>query len=137
MKSGNLIVAMIALCWTSMSIAGVTEDYYANLKRSMARLGYTEAFSNRYNSLGEGQTYTYTYTASPGKYYFSAVCDDDCGDIDIYLYDASGRLLSSDTDDDDQPLVGWNFSYASRVSIKVKMISCSDEPCYYRLGGFR
>jgi hypothetical protein len=39
-----------------------------------------------------------------GEYALLAVCDEDCSDIDLYLYDEDGREIDSDASADDVPV---------------------------------
>ena len=58
----------------------------------------------------------------------SAICDDDCYDIDLFLYDAeTGDLVDSDTMEDAVPVV--IAPYEGNFWIEVMMVGCSLEPC--------
>ena len=57
-----------------------------------------------------------------------ASCDEDCGDLDIYLYDSvSGDLVASDTLVDAAPVVV--APYEGDFLIQVVMASCNINPC--------
>ncbi|WOD40066.1 hypothetical protein [Nodosilinea sp. E11] len=57
-----------------------------------------------------------------------AICDDDCYDLDMFLYDAvSGELVASDTLDDAIPVVV--APYEGEFLIQLVMVGCSIEPC--------
>ncbi len=58
----------------------------------------------------------------------NATCDDDCYDIDLFLYDAeTGDLVASDTLEDAIPVV--IAPYEGDFLIEVVMAGCSLEPC--------
>lgn len=66
-----------------------------------------------------------------------AVCDQDCDDIDLRLFDNRNNLLASDTEVDDFPIVTYGPGGAmTGMKIEVGMYSCSNEPCYYAIAMF-
>ncbi|HSM84455.1 MAG TPA: hypothetical protein VLS96_22400 [Nodosilinea sp.] len=76
-------------------------------------------------STGEEVTYDGYLLADEAVY---ASCDDNCGDIDLYLYDAaSGDLVATDDLLDAIPVVV--APYEGDFFIQVVMASCSAEPC--------
>ena len=71
------------------------------------------------------------------SYKFVGVCDSDCGDLDLYLYDDDGDLISSDVGADDLPVVAVTPRWSGQFTIKVTMVRCSNQPCFYGVGNFR
>lgn len=65
------------------------------------------------------------------RYAFVAVCDNDCSDIDLALYDASGRELKRDFGTDDFPIIVFQPPRTGRYSVKVIMAGCSVNPCRF------
>ncbi len=66
----------------------------------------------------------------------SALADgNDAGcDIDIKVYDASGRLVAEDTDNDGEPFCQWWVSSAYRSrTYTIKVINCEDHAEPYRI----
>ncbi|MGY2766913.1 hypothetical protein [Thermostichus sp. MS-CIW-26] len=51
-----------------------------------------------------------------------AQCDQDCFDVDLVLYDASGQVVAADELLDDFPIV--QAPYEGNFSVKVIMASC-------------
>lgn len=79
----------------------------------------------------------YTVNLRSGiSYAIVAVCDEDCSDLDLGLYDSRGNLVASDTDDDDLPVVQVNPRWTGKFTIRTKMAQCSSNPCYYGVGVF-
>jgi hypothetical protein len=64
------------------------------------------------------------------------VCDRDCRDLDIALYDSRGNLIASDLGDDDIPAITINPSRSGTYQVKVDMASCDTRNCYYGIGVF-
>ena len=76
-------------------------------------------------SSGESEIYEGYLLAGEAVY---ASCDFDCGDLDIYLYDAqTGELMESDTLLDAQPIVV--APYDGDFIIETVMVTCSTSIC--------
>mgnify|MGYP001802628317 CR=1 FL=1 len=71
---------------------------------------------------------------SGNSYTILGVCDEDCGDMDLKLYDENGNLIDSDTIYDDTPVVNVTPNWSGRFQVKVTMPSCTNSPCYYGVG---
>ncbi|WP_225977448.1 hypothetical protein [Nostoc sp. CENA543] len=70
------------------------------------------------------------------SYAIVGVCDEDCNDIDLKLYDDNGNLIASDTETDDNPVVTVSPRWNARFKIRVVMPKCSNAPCRYGIGVF-
>ena len=76
-----------------------------------------------------------TIKLQPGtSYAFMGVCDQDCRDIDLRLFDPDGDEVASDVRNDDWPIVSVMPSYTGTYTLRVEMASCSKDPCYYGIG---
>ena len=62
------------------------------------------------------------------------VCDEDCSDIDLYLYDEGGVLIDSDASTDDVPVLLVTPPRRGRYRVQVTMYDCQVEPCFYAVG---
>jgi hypothetical protein len=65
------------------------------------------------------------------EYQIVGVCDRDCSDLDIRLYDGNGGLIIEDTSTTSQPNVGVLPTTSGAFTIQVHMYACSVAPCYY------
>lgn len=84
-------------------------------------------------SLDDENTEWVVVNLSKGNtYYLLGVCDHDCSDLDLKLYD-SNTLISEDIASDDYPLVSITPSSDSQYRVQVVMASCSLSPCRYGL----
>ncbi|MDX2256990.1 MAG: hypothetical protein NW214_15865 [Pseudanabaenaceae cyanobacterium bins.39] len=70
------------------------------------------------------------------SYAIVGVCDNDCRDIDLELYDDNGNLVASDTQNDDTPVIRITPRWNAEFTIRVVMASCSNSPCRYGIGTF-
>jgi hypothetical protein len=55
------------------------------------------------------------------SYGIVGVCDRDCRDLDIALYDSRGNRIASDLGDDDIPAITINPSRSGTYQVKVDM----------------
>lgn len=69
-------------------------------------------------------------------YAIVGVCDNDCRDIDLALYDDNGNLIASDTEQDSTPIVNVTPRWNARFRLRVSMPRCSSAPCAYGVGVF-
>jgi hypothetical protein len=84
------------------------------------------------DSLNEGDSDNYNITLQSGRSYkLVGVCDNDCSDLDITLYDSDGDVVDSDLLDDDKPVVTVSGRAGGRYRMNVSMPSCSTGLCYY------
>lgn len=73
-------------------------------------------FSGR---VAAGSTKYHTYTLSRGTWDFEALGDSEDGDIDMYVYDESGRLIDSDDMDDNDPMCSITNPYRQKFTVKI------------------
>ncbi len=68
------------------------------------------------------------------NYAIVAVCDEDCTDLDLTLFDGNGNKVDQDSHLDDIPLVKVTPRWNGLFRLEVGMSACSVEPCAYRIG---
>lgn len=78
---------------------------------------------------------TFTLSDADG-YAIMAVCDADCGDIDLTLLDQYDNVVDEDTTEDDVPVVTVEPGRTADYVVKVRMYHCSAEPCRYGVAIF-
>lgn len=90
------------------------------------------------NMIGKGGTKTHVLTLDAGiPYVIVGVCDNDCRDIDLRLYNDEGDEVSSDIDVDKKPLIRVaSQPKTAKFKLEVIMNSCSAPACYYGVGIF-
>lgn len=100
-------------------------------------VGYEMTHELIFSSLDEGESETFTLDVDGGMdYRMIALCDEDCDDIDIYLEDMDGEVLDEDISLNDAPIVALTAKGSTRYRLRVRMYSCSIEPCYFAIGVF-
>jgi hypothetical protein len=86
-------------------------------------------------SLGNEGSEFLTLTLHAGtQYAVVAVCDNDCSDIDLRLYDENDTELDSDVENDDKPIVAIVPPRDGKFRLKVIMAKCATSPCFYGVG---
>jgi hypothetical protein len=93
---------------------------------------YTRSHQIEYDDLRNGENETYTLSLDSGNSYkIIAVCDGDCGDLDLVLRDNNRNLIDSDIEADDRPIVSVTPRYTGRFRLEVRMANCKVNPCRF------
>jgi hypothetical protein len=66
-----------------------------------------------------------------GDYRIVGVCDNDCGDLDLFLYDQNNVLVSQDNLTDAMPIVSVAPQWTGPFTVQAVMHNCTVAPCYY------
>jgi hypothetical protein len=86
-------------------------------------------------SLTDGNTSLHTVRLDGGhSYALIGVCDNDCSDLDMRLYDGDGDEVAADVENDDTPVVTVTPSRTSTYTVRAIMANCTSEPCRYGIG---
>jgi len=86
-------------------------------------------------SLRTGAQSSHTLQLNAGtSYQLIGVCDNDCSDFDLRLFDPRGREVASDVLTDDTPVVSWTPRFTGTYTVRAIMTTCSDQPCRYGIG---
>ncbi|NJK61098.1 MAG: hypothetical protein HC918_13870, partial [Oscillatoriales cyanobacterium SM2_1_8] len=102
----------------------------------LARTGGNRATHDPFiDELGNGGEDNISLNLQEGiEYLIVGVCDEDCSDLDLVLRDDNGNIVSSDTKDDDIPIVRITPRWNARFKVQVTMASCTNAPCRYGIG---
>lgn len=78
-----------------------------------------------------GSPYLWAVTLRAGvNYRIYGACDDDCTDLDMEIYDASGRLADRDVAADDKPYVQITPERTGPHYVRMWLYACDAEPCF-------
>jgi hypothetical protein len=100
----------------------------------MANENFEAAHENVFGNLAQGQDEEFEMRVSAGEsYIFVGVCDENCSDLDIHVYDADGEEIDSDVELDDTPMVAVEPKRNMTVRVKVTMATCSSD-CHFGMG---
>jgi hypothetical protein len=76
-----------------------------------------------------------TLTLHAGTAYaIIAVCDNDCSDIDLRIFNEDDKELDSDVENDDNPIVTVVPTSDGKFRLKVIMAKCTTSPCFFGVG---
>ena len=137
-----------SICFYGISVFGrESPDYLAQVKAQLdqikLRVGdswgdeWEETHGPKFDALNDGDSDSFNFTLEEGKTYrVVSVCDADCSDLDLTLYDESDDQISKDTETDDLPIVEVSPSRTGRFRLEVEMYSCRSSPCLYGISIF-
>jgi hypothetical protein len=88
-------------------------------------------------SLDQGDTINYSFQLVAGRSYtILGVCDNDCSDLDITLYDPAGNQVAEDVLTDDKPVASITARRSGRYRATISMASCSTGACFYAVAAY-
>jgi hypothetical protein len=109
----------------------------AQLQQAHAALGqqgYQLVGTPYSGGLQQGQTWNVPAELHPGvDYRIVGVCDRDCADLDLIVYDPQGTVVTQDTSTTSQPVVAIQPAYVGMFTVQVQMFNCTVAPCYYAI----
>lgn len=131
------VAALLLLCSTAQ--AQVPDPYARELARQLAHAETTidqQGFSRVAGPFAGGvpprlnRRYPITLRAGQ-EYRIVGVCDSNCRDLDLRVYDGNDDMLVEDASNDDTPVVTIRPSQTGPHTIEVVMYRCSASPCYF------
>lgn len=134
----------LAVTLSAVSLAAVGDEYEEQVRlqlqiveNALARDGWESTHDFFIDKLRDGNTDYIEVELDRGwDYQIVSVCDSDCGDLDLTLYDERGREVDVDKSDDDVPVVVASPSSTQNYTLEVKMYECGHNPCRYGIGVF-
>lgn len=90
-----------------------------------------------FEMIDDGDTYEIPYSFDRGEYRVIGVCDIDCSDLDLRVYDPEGDIIAIDVELDDRPVVGFDVTRPGTYDVQVYMATCSREPCGFVVQSFQ
>ena len=111
----------------------VIAEQAARVVTSGERAGFTWSRSQTLTgTLPHGYEKNHRLNLRKGTTYkIAAVCDNDCRDLDLKLYDENGNLIDKDFQSDDIPIVDVRPRRSATFKVVVQMESCREDPCGY------
>lgn len=119
--------------------AQVLAEEMALVAGAADELGFVETHEPAIEMIREGETYAidYEFDEAGQTITFIAVCDIDCTDIDLAVYDGSGDIIVKDIALDDRPEVEFDVITPGIFQVGVYMASCSREPCAFAVRAYK
>jgi hypothetical protein len=101
-------------------------------QNALAQQGYQQVGQPFSGGLQPSQSWDLPTQMNVGyEYQIVGVCDRDCSDLDLRVFDGNGGLIIEDTSTDSHPNVGVIPLSSGAFNIQVNMYACSVAPCYY------
>lgn len=111
------------------------ESQLKNAAKTLSDKGYEQTHETQIGDLHNDENESFTLTLHAGtSYALVGVCDNDCKDLDLVLYDADDNQVDSDVQNDDVPIVQVTPKETMRYRVKVIMANCQTSPCWYGVG---
>lgn len=99
--------------------------------------GYSATHDPFTGALDDDETGSVTLNLRAGvEYQIVGVCDTDCSDMDLTLFDENGNEIDEDILMDDTPIVTVTPARNGRFRVQVAMADCSAEPCRFGVGAW-
>lgn len=106
--------------------------YLSDADEALSKMGFVRSHAIGSGALEARKNKRYNVQLDGRRRYaIVAVCDDDCSDIDLYLYDRFGDLKGRDIKNDDRPFVIIRPTVTTEYTVQVTMVSCSVGPCRF------
>ena len=141
----RFVFSLASLALVLLSSTAYAQDEFrqvveSKLYRQMADLGnrgYEITYGPYTDRLNQGDQTSLTLNLDGHRdYAISAVCDQDCSDLDLYVYDENGDLIASDVEPNGYPHVLVSPKWTVQFTAVITMESCRFQPCYYGVGVF-
>ncbi|WP_298304246.1 hypothetical protein [uncultured Erythrobacter sp.] len=115
--------------------AQVVEDLQREARAIAMGRGYDGSQVFNGGSLAERETGTLRFTLKGSERYIAiGLCDEQCKDIDLGVFDKDGFEIGSDTMEDAIPITELNPEKDGIAIFRLKMIRCDLQPCRYGVG---
>ena len=100
-----------------------------------ANSGFVQTHDPSMGQLREGQNTSWTIRLNAGtEYRIVGVCDNDCSDFDLKLFNSAGTMVSEDVETDDVPVLSVTPPATREYTIRAIMATCAVSPCRYGVG---
>jgi len=115
-------------------------DYFGHIAQSkMQRLtapwlarGFEPIGELRIGVLAQRDRDSLAVQLEQGRQYAAlGVCDEDCGDIDLHLFDATEKEIAFEAAANSRSLLRVTSADGGAYRLEVVMMQCSTPPCYY------
>lgn len=108
------------------------QGYMNTASQRILSSGYSSVTAMVTGNINQGTNTSHNVTLTAGRSYaIQGVCDRDCTDVDLRLYDPNGNVVASDVAVDDTPTLMFTASMSGNYRLQVEMARCSTNPCYY------
>ena len=126
------VTLVIATAFSAKAQTDEVKTQLAVLKLAALSGGWEETHNDKISKLNNRESDSFTFNLYKGNSYkIVSVCDNDCSDLDLVLYDENQNEISRDNSRDSIPIVEVTPAWSGEFKLKVVMFSCSANPCLY------
>lgn len=144
MKVLYIFISLISITLFGIPVSAQTayeekiEQELLTVTNLLAQEGFSPSHDYEIGSLLDGTNdYLTLFLRGNKKYAIIAICDEDCKDIDIKVFDDNNNLVAIDEKKDATPIVTISPRWSGKFTIKVSMYNCIENYCYYGLGIYK
>lgn len=136
---GFAVCSALFLCSVSTVQAQAWEEQVKaqldGFDKMLRNNGYTLAQTHHISTLDGSSSEKVRVSLTAGvDYQFLGVCDNDCTDLDLTLYEPGGDAVATDVELDDTPIILYTATRSGTYQIEITMVDCDISPCYYGFG---
>ncbi|MGH8545671.1 MAG: S1C family serine protease [Gammaproteobacteria bacterium] len=116
----------------------VLVDEMEQVREAAGKLGYVVTQEPVIEMIKENEMYDveFTFQDRGANISVGGVCDLDCTDLDLAMYDENGHTVVTDTDLDDRPMLNFEIVQPGTFTVRVYMAKCSREPCAFAVQAY-
>jgi hypothetical protein len=140
LKKSAALVAAIA-CLAAGPASAQSNEYRQQLDTQLQASrtqfqgdGYAVAAGPFTGALRVGGKERFTLPVEQGvSYKIVGICDNDCSNVDMRVFNMNGQNIGEDVLDDDVPIVELQPTGTGTVQLEASMVTCSSEPCFHAI----
>jgi hypothetical protein len=108
-------------------------DRLAQVNQAFAAQGFQQVGQPFSAQLAQGQYQNLPQVTlnAGGDYRIVGVCDNDCGNMDLVVYDQNAVLVAQDVLPDATPVAAVAPNWTGPFTVQAVMQHCTVQPCYY------
>ncbi|MEL6391582.1 MAG: hypothetical protein AAFY36_10240 [Bacteroidota bacterium] len=136
----SIFTTLFLLAFVALHAQSVVDEQLAEHQVTAESDGYEQILATRYDWLSDDETEHHGLKLIAGRTYrIIGVCDQDCEDLDLFLYgdETVESLLESDQMTDNFPIINFTPTETKVYRIKMGMYTCTIEPCQVGVDVFR
>jgi hypothetical protein len=127
-----------ASAMAAMPAGDIIDQLFEKAIEAFGNKGYSPTGWQQKSALGQNSEQSFTFRLQAGQtYQIVASCDTDCSNVDAVLIDPSGKIVSSDVEADDFPIVSTTPASSGIYTLRVSMITCKTSACAIGVKSFQ
>lgn len=109
------------------------------VREAAEKLGLVTVHDPVIDMIDDDESYSmdFTFDEAGETIILVGVCDIDCTDLDLGIYDGYGEEIDIDVEVDDRPTVEFEVIAGGTFEARAYMATCTREPCGFAVQAFR